>query len=248
MSVIVSRRRSTTPSVFAGVAVLLASIVLIAAPASAYSCGSIFLYRGYDIANNVTTARAVQSKIKIPSASAITGESHGDSVADVYLYSGSDFVQAGWYVGPSNGTGLSSTTSPKFFFGEYNPNATGDENLHTSASLAWGSTHTVKISFDSTAGNYDYYLDGVYKGQTARTHFTQGHAGFNGEIDYACVRMEGRATNAPNKTLQYATFGSSGTTWHWFVDQRGYQTHNGVTIVSTSGGTAASDYAYGGGS
>ncbi len=229
--------------------VLLASAVLATTPAQAYSCGSLFNYRGFDTASGVSNARSVQGKIKIPASGSITGvsSSHAQSAADVFLINGNDFVQAGWYVG-STGTGLSYVTTPHFWWGEYDPSKPGDEKLHTMGGLSWGSAHTVKISFDSTAGQYDFYLDGVYKDTTNRTHFTQGQASFNGEIDFACVRMEAIASNAPSKTLQYATYGTGGVSWHYFNDARGVVTKSPVTLVSTSAGTAASDYSYGGGS
>jgi len=234
-----------------GVALTIATAVLAAStqPGFGYACGSVHAYRGYDFAKGITNAKGVSAIIKIPASGTITGVSKSTamSAGDVYLINGADFVQAGWYVG-STGTGLSYQTAPHFWYGEYNPSATGKENLHTSTALAWGSTHTVQISFTSTDGQYNFFLDGKFVAATARKHFTQGQAAFNGEIDFACVRMYTQASAAPAQSLRYATFGSAGTTWHWFSDLRGSNTNGSVTIFSVSGGTSASDFAYGGGS
>lgn len=227
-----------------------AALAVFAPPASAYSCGSLFGYRGYDFASGVSNANQVQGVITLPAAGSITGvsSSHGPSAADVYMISGSDYVQAGWYVG-STGTGLPYTTTPRFWVGEYYPGKPGNEVLRAGGTLSWGSAHTVRITFSATKGQFQFYLDGIYKFDTlTNNHFSTASPSFDGEIDYACIRMEARAINGTAHSLQYATFGSTGVVWHWFVDQRGAQTANGVTIVSASGGTTATDYSYGGGS
>lgn len=235
------------------VLVLLSALVAwlpFAAPAQAYSCGNTFNYRGYDFANGVTTAKGVQATVRLPAAGTITGvsSSRGPSAGDVYLINGSDFVQAGWYVG-STGTGLPYTTTPRFWVGEYYPGKAGNEVLRAGQALSWGASYTVTISFSSTSGYYNFYLNGAYKFGTLRGHFAQGNASFNGEIDYACVRMYAQATNGSSPTLQYLTFGSTGSVWHYFSDSRGVATANGVTLVSTSDGSpSATDFSYGGGS
>lgn len=229
---------------------LVVSTLALASPANAYACGNVFNYRGYDFASGVTTAKGVKSVIQLPASGIITGVApgRGPSAADVYLISGADFVQAGWYVGDTS-TGLPYTTTPRFWVGEYYPGQPGNEILRAGPALSWGSVHTVTISFASAAGVYEFYLDGVYKFKTLRVHFNQAQAAFNGEIAYACVRMDARAQRTPAApTLQYATFGTGGTSWHNFVDSRGTVTSGGVTIVSTSAGSTASDYSYGGGS
>lgn len=235
------------------VLVLCASALTIAGPAQAYACGTLFNYRGVDQARGIGNAKAVQGVLHVPRQGEVTGvaSGHGASAADVFLINGSDFVQAGYYLG-YNDSGLTNVTTPHFWWGEYHNGAHGslDENTHTMGSLAWGSVHTVKVSFDSTPGVYDIYLDGVYKATSQYTHFTQGVPAFNGEIDFKCIRMEALATAAPNKSLKYATFGSSGTVWTWFTDQRSVikPANSTFTLVSTSAGTSASDYSYGGGS
>ena len=103
-------------------------------------------YRGIDVASGVSDARAVQSRIQIPASGTITGlaSGRGPSAGDVYLINGSDFVQAGWYVGDST-TGLPYTTTPHFFYGEYYPGQPGNEVLHQGAALSWGAAFTVKV-------------------------------------------------------------------------------------------------------
>lgn len=216
-----------------------------AAPASAFSCGSLYQYRGYDVASGVSNATGVYSRIVIPPSGSITGIAQGRaSAADIFLINGSDFVQAGWYVGNTD-TGLPYTTTPHFWYGEYYPGQPGSELLHQGAALTWGQPFLTRIVPTSTAGQYQVYLNSTLAWTTTRTHSTTAQAGFNGEVNLACVRMEAKATNAPSPILQYLTSGS----WHYFVDQRGVQQPSGSSIFfSVSGGTSASDYSYGGGS
>lgn len=64
----------------------------------------------------------------------------------------------------------------------------------------------------------------------------------------SAARAAARGARASWYTNPYATYGSSGTVWHYFLDYRVVNTTNGVTIVSTSASSTASDYSYGGGS
>ncbi len=224
---------------------------LTAAPASAYSCTTTSGgYRAIDQANGVSNAQGVRSTVILPPSGAITGltSSRGPSAADVYLRNGSDFVQLGWRVGTS--TGLPYTTTPRVFFGEYYYGQPNNEVLHDGASLAWGSSHGFEIRFGSTSGSYNFYVDGAYVGTTARSHFSTAVPAFNGEVNFACVRMEAKAaqTGAPTRALQYLTFGSSGSVWSYFSDLRVVQPSGNGMFFSTGAGDIATDYGYGGGS
>jgi len=68
-------------------------------------------------------------------------------------------------------------------------------------------------------------------------------ASFNGEVDNTCTRMSASAgrASAPLRTLEYLTFGSSGSVWHYFTDARSATTG----FYSTTGGDLATDFAYG---
>ncbi len=225
----------------AGTTVLLMAALLVPVPPAQAACTS-GSFRAGDWANAVSNARGVMGVLKLPAAGEVTGVSSSQaSVADVYLINLSDFVQVGWYLGTASQ--LPTTSTPRMFVGEYYPGQYNGELLRAGPGLSWSSYHTFEISFTSTAGQYQFFLDGIYRFSTQRSHFSQGNAAFNGEVDSTCVRMEARAYRSvtPARTLEYLTYGSQGSYWHYFSDAR----YASSGFYSVSAGDTATDYSYG---
>jgi hypothetical protein len=224
-------------------AVLLTTIaVAAAAPSPALAACSSGVFRAGDTANGVSNAKGVRGVLRTPYSGEVAGFGAGKpSAADVAIINGSDFVQWGWYLGSASQ--LPNVSTPYVFVGEYYPGQTNNELLRQGQALSWNTYYTFEVDFSSTPGTYYFYLNGQYKFSTTRTHFTQGVATFNGETDNTCTSMRARAyaSAPPNRTLQYLTFGSGGSVWHYFSDYRWADSG----FVSTSVSDIATDWAYG---
>jgi hypothetical protein len=226
----------------ASAVLVVAATLAIVTPSAAQAACSTGSFRAGDTANGVTNAKGVKGVLRTPYSGEVSGAGAGKpSAADVYLISGSDFVQWGWYLGSASQ--LPNVSTPYVFVGEYYPGQTNNELLRQGQALSWNTYYTFEIDFSSTPGTYYFYLNGAYKFSTTRAHFTQGYAAFNGETNNTCTSMRARAyrSSSPNRTLQYLTYGSGGSVWHYFSDYRWADSG----FVSTSVSDIATDWAYG---
>ncbi len=187
----------------------------------------------------VTNAFGVRSVIETPGPSQVYGYGSGKvTAADIYLSYGGAFVQVGWYLGEA--TGLPLTYTPRLFWGE---NVPGGETLHAGANLSLGTIYAFAILPSATNGFYRVLLQDNIVGTSQYAHDVRS-PGFNGEVDYACTRMDAQAAHGsgPERTLQYYSRTSS----QFFYFDNSLFT-NASNLVSTRLSDIATNYAYGGG-
>jgi hypothetical protein len=227
--------------------VIFALLALLNVPTASYASSAactVGNYRAADFSDFITVAKGMQGVLRTPVQGEITGLATGRaSAADVYIINGADYIQVGWYMG--NASQLPYSSVPRFFVGEYYPGQQNNEVLRAGPTLSWGTYYSFSLDFTSPAGHYNFYLQGQFRYQTLRAHFTSGYPAFNGETTHSCVRMEARAHHyaAPQRTLQYLTYDSRGAVWHWFSDSYTYSSG----YYMGRAGDIATAYGYGGG-
>jgi hypothetical protein len=224
--------------------VLMASGFAVAAvPGGAQASAASCLVQGERAGDDSgsTSAVAVTGVLATPFSGEITG-SDISSAADIYIGSEGDYVQVGWYLGSASQ--LAYVTTPHMFWGEYNPaSLMYGEVLTEGPALSWGTYYSFEIApAGNLVGKYDFFLQGMERGSTAISHFSEGLAAFNGETNDSCTIMRARAFHAasPFSTLEYKT--SKTGSWLYFNDSRWAS----AGYTSISGGGQGTDWAYGG--
>jgi hypothetical protein len=169
------------------------------------------------------------------------------SVADLYGFYGSDFVQFGWNYGYTDDAhGFVAAYYP--FMGE----ASGTSEIlqfDYSRPLVAGRSYTFEIRRNETPGHYDYgrffaFLDGVAILKTTKTHLI-GYPASNGEVNKRCHGM----WNSVLRVLPDGTYATTlqyhrRSTGAWYPWQQQYDFTNDSCFTASRYGLTgtANDY------
>lgn len=157
------------------------------------------------------------------------------SSADVYLISGDNFLQVGWYIGGGN-TELPNTTVPRVFVGENDPQSAYMEDLRAFNTLQFGTYHRFRAQWDGSPGAYLFYFDGQLVAATLIQHAVglTWEGAFAGEALFCGDPIDAYATEPHgSQTLQTGVNTQGGTgSYQYFNDHR-YADAGGYAYTSS---------------